>query len=126
MATIKEDNDSWAAGGIIRRDFRHSHDGPEELPARGLSKKKKKPHYKGCPERNGGAHVYVWIQYNGQSRIWAYDTARQNYVPGRTRPVTWHEKVCVGCGHVRNKRYPWGSTFAGEVYEVRTVDYDYW
>lgn len=33
-----KDPNSWGYGGIRRRDFQHTHDGPEELP----SKKKKK------------------------------------------------------------------------------------
>lgn len=125
MATISEDNDSWAAGGIKRRDFRHSHDGPEELPARGVSKKKRKPHFKGCPERGGGAHIYVWIQFNGQRRLWYQDTDR-GWTPGKTKPVTWYERLCVGCDHRNTKRYPWGGVLNGEIYEVRTVDYDCW
>lgn len=34
-----KDPDSWKYGGIKRRDFQHSHDGPEELPSKKKSKK---------------------------------------------------------------------------------------
>ena len=32
--TIATHADDWAAGGIQKRDFRHDHSGPEEMPHR--------------------------------------------------------------------------------------------
>lgn len=29
MTTLAEDHDSWKASGLLRRDFRHTHNGPE-------------------------------------------------------------------------------------------------
>src|SRR5688572_6444709 len=109
MATLKEDDDSWAASGIIRRDFRHSHDGPEEMPHRRKRRGKghEKPRGKGCPARKGEdsrAHVYVWIEYFGKE--WSYYGAYPT-----KRDVHWYDKVCVGCGHKGNRIYDWGWEF---------------
>lgn len=38
MSKYKDPN-SWGYGGVKRRDFQHSHDGPEELPGKKKSKK---------------------------------------------------------------------------------------
>lgn len=133
MATLKEDHDSWAAGGIIRRDFRHTHAGPEELPHKGKrGKAKRGKRYKGCPERDGGAHVYVWIEYFGKEWGWASD-GRRNLVQ-KKKDVHWFEKVCIGCGHKNDCIYDWGWEWLSrkqkartqpEVYEVRHVEYGY-
>jgi hypothetical protein len=40
MAKYKDPN-SWQYGGIRKRDFNQSHDGPEELPNRKKAEKKK-------------------------------------------------------------------------------------
>lgn len=126
MATLKEDHDSWAAGGIIRRDFRHSHDGPEEMPHKKRGRDKTKKRYKGCPERDGRAHVYVWIEYFGKE--W-------RMVEGghlKSHEVHWYDRICVGCGHKNNRIYDWGwyyhrrSVPPEKVYEVRHVEEGYW
>ena len=48
MATLSEDSDSWKAGGIINRDARHTHNGPEAPRYRKLKRRKTckggKPH----------------------------------------------------------------------------------
>ena len=49
------------SSSIARRDFRHAHGGPEELPAKTLGKRKKKAKPKGCPENDGGPHVYALV-----------------------------------------------------------------
>jgi hypothetical protein len=36
-----KDPNSWGYGGVRRRDFQHTHDGPEELPPKKKAKKKK-------------------------------------------------------------------------------------
>lgn len=40
MARISQDASSWRASGIIRRDFRHTHDGPEVITRSSSSGKK--------------------------------------------------------------------------------------
>ena len=40
---ISQDNDSWAAGGVIRRDFRHDNSTPEVAPNKSLKKSKNSP-----------------------------------------------------------------------------------
>lgn len=132
MATLKEDHDSWAAGGIIRRDFKHSHDGPEEMPHKKRGRGKTKKHYKGCPERDGKAHVYVWVEYFGKE--WGYGRNEYGDLIQKKRDVHWFDKVCIGCGHKNNRIYDWGYDFntrqghartKPEPYEVRHVEYGY-
>jgi hypothetical protein len=86
MATLKERSDNWNARGIIRRDFRHSHDGPEVIRHR---KKKNKKAYKrkGCPGNNGGAHVYVWTTETAWDDWWSKWNFEDKY--------EYH--VCCGC-----------------------------
>lgn len=85
------------SSSLARRDFRHAHGGPEELPAKILGKKRSnKEKRKGCPENDGGPHVYevvgeVW-HLNGPS--W-YRNGQEVYI---------HKfRMCVGCG--KRKRY---------------------
>ena len=55
---LKEDNSNWKSGGIIRRDFRHSHSEPEIPKA---SKKKPVGSKSLCPKRDDGHHDPVAI-----------------------------------------------------------------
>lgn len=45
MARIKRDATSWKAGGVLRRDARHSNDTPEVAPYRKKSRSSKPSHY---------------------------------------------------------------------------------
>jgi hypothetical protein len=117
MATLKEDSDSWAAGGVKRRDFRHSHDGPEEIPIRGKRSKGRKPKAKGCPARVGEekkAHIYVWVEYHGVD--WYHKMIDDEWRFGYYR-IVWYNYECVGCGHVNNRRF-WWSPPPEQVYSV--------
>ena len=58
--------------------------GWEETPYRKSSVKKKRKKAKGCPENNGGAHVYIWIDWDTR---WPWSDA------------TYEIKVCCGCLH---------------------------
>lgn len=49
----KKDEGSWAYGHIKRRDFRHSHDGPEVPRHKGTKKNTKK----WCKGKEGVEHV---------------------------------------------------------------------
>lgn len=53
---ISRDRDSWKARGILRRDFRHSHDGPEAAPHRSKPKPKQ-----WCRGIEGRLHVPVFV-----------------------------------------------------------------
>ena len=53
MATLSEDDSSWKASGVRRRDFRHSHDGPE------VSGPKRKNTRKWCKGVVGREHSFV-------------------------------------------------------------------
>ena len=58
MTTLSEDKDSWKAHGVIRRDFQHSHDGPEVTRHIGQKKNGKK----WCRGKVGREHVRgTWI-----------------------------------------------------------------
>jgi hypothetical protein len=49
-----KDPDSWRYGGVRRRDFRHTHDGPEIPPHR---KTKKKVNKSRCDHRWSDPHI---------------------------------------------------------------------
>src|SRR5688572_26035319 len=83
---ISEDKDSWKAGGILRRDFRHTHDEPEEIPH------KKKGNHKAnkwCRKKVGQEHDYSQTQIN------QYRKMRSIY------------KICSRCGKRDDKSYRW-------------------
>lgn len=99
------------SSGIARRDFRHANGGPEELPDKTLGKKRnKKKKCKGCPENDGGPHIYEVV-----GEIWnlnAPSWLRSN------RKVYIHKfLMCVGCGKRKRSR---GKTL-GEPYAIDTV-----
>lgn len=98
---ISHSKDSWSASGIIRRDFRHSNDGPEEIPARGKrSKKKERKPRVGCAANNGGSHIYVWVRCLTQRHKFTRDETgwHAEKIPGEF--LESFKKVCLGC----NKR----------------------
>ena len=122
MAKVSDypNSDEWAVSSIHKRDFQHSHDGPEEMPhrpKRGKKSPRKKP---GCPENEGKAHVYVWIKYHARHRQAAFGPTGES----RWVDSTWYEHECVGCGKIGNRRYLWGEPSSSdgiEIYEEREV-----
>lgn len=91
-----------------------------ETPHKKKGKSKKSNRYKGCPERNGSAHIYVWIEYHGKRLIWNRDGCKW-------RDSLWWDLICVGCSHRKNRRCGFYSLNAKplNVYEVRKVDHDW-
>lgn len=87
-------DNKWRTRGIIRRDFRASKDGPEELPAKSLGKKNKK---KWCKGKKGVEHVLV----EKVSRTYTH----------RNATTTYYSRVCKNCSkqidfwHRRETRY---------------------
>jgi len=89
------------SGGLARRNFRHANGGPEELPAKTLGKRKKRAVPRGCPENDGGAHVYAVCLIT---------------IAGIRGPYTYRSTRCIGCGK-RKRRQGWLSR-DGEYYSV--------
>ena len=90
---LKEDNTSWRAGGIKRRDFRHDPGLPEtEIPRHmtNKSKKKKKHVHDYKPVNLGTETVRMWDRYKGRS------------VPQEVPKIIY---VCSGCGNKRRQMY---------------------
>ena len=54
---ISKDKDSWKASGVIRRDFRRSHDGPEVIRSRNKRKNLKR----WCRGKEGKEHDFVVV-----------------------------------------------------------------
>ena len=61
---ISQDTDSWKAGGILRRDFRHTHGEPEVERHR---RKKAKPR-----RRIDHQHVYVDVTGTLEEPYWGW------------------------------------------------------
>lgn len=96
MATQKEDPDSWKAGGLKKRDFQHSHDGPEEMPHRSNKRGKAK----WCRRKVGREH-----DFSGK--------VEKQYGPTMKRVYT----VCSACGKYEN----WmGKTYRLESFTIWT------
>lgn len=72
---ISQDSSSWKAGGIIRRDFRHSHDGPEV------------PRYRAKRQSNKWCRRRAGVQHNFNER---FERNHGFYTEVITR--------CSGCG----------------------------
>lgn len=89
----------------VRRDFRQSHDGPEELPHRPKRGKVSVKH-QGCEGNDGGAHVYVWIE-----RIFTRKSWRD---PSIDVEHTYYYKICIGC----NKRGKSAWTRPHNIYQT--------
>jgi hypothetical protein len=60
MSKNKDDN-SWKYGGIKKRDYNQSHDGPEEMPHK---KKKKKINRSKCKHDYQVLREYVWPSWH--------------------------------------------------------------
>jgi hypothetical protein len=81
MAKYKDPN-SWSNGGNKRRDFQHTHDGPEELPSKKKSKKSGR-------KKARCEHEYELME----TRDWFY---RQGYV---------NRQSYFRCKKCKKKRY---------------------
>lgn len=110
-----------------RNAYREEDESPTRHRKAGKGKKSS-PNVKGCPASGGKAHVYVWVQFNGirLTPVW-YGTreAGDRHCRMEKRPVTWWERLCIGCDHRNNRKYSWGPP-PQSVYEVRKVDHDIW
>lgn len=60
MAKYKDPN-SWSYGGIKKRDFNQSHDGPEEMPHK---KKKKKKNRSKCDHDYVVTEELIWPSWH--------------------------------------------------------------
>ena len=84
---ISEDTDSWKAGGVLRRDFRHTHNGPE-VPIH-VGGRKKKP----VKKRSDHKHEYEILL-----REWTYPWWRNG--------PTLQKWECLGCDKTATKQRP--------------------
>lgn len=91
-----------------------------EAPHKKKGKSKKPKRFKGCPQRNGSAHIYVWIEYHGKKMRWTRNGTK--WVD-----EIWWDQTCVGCSHKKNRRYAFYSLYSKpeNVYEVRKVEHDW-
>jgi hypothetical protein len=96
MATLKDDDSSWKAGGIKRRDFRHTKNGPHIPKHQGKKKKTKK----WCKGIEGREHV---IKHTNHPRYSAYAHVDLCEICGKEVKMYfggWEAYVnpCDGCG----------------------------
>jgi hypothetical protein len=77
---ISQDKDSWRAGGILRRDFRHTHGEPEVPQYKGKPKNGKR----WCRGKVGREHQPMWTEWD-----------RWNF----------RHEVCAACG--KRLTYQW-------------------
>jgi hypothetical protein len=63
---ISQDTDSWKASGILRRDFRHTHNGPEVDRHKGQRKKTK------VRKHIGHKHVFVDVTGTAEEPYWGW------------------------------------------------------
>lgn len=92
-----------------------------ETPHKKSKKDKPKKRFKGCPSRDGKAHIFVWVKYIGKRETYGKFLGRGlGWGPRELVDAVWYKRVCVGCGHVNNSvgPYGWGS-IPSEIYEVR-------
>jgi hypothetical protein len=82
MATLKDDDSSWKASGIKRRDFRHTHGGPNTPKGRGKRKNTKQ----WCKGKVGTPHI---LQHQQHPKY----------------PKWSHVDLCVECG--KEVKYYW-------------------
>lgn len=83
---LKEDHDSWKASGVIKRDFRHTHNGPDVDRHAGAKKRK--------PGKKRSDHKHE------------YDVISEYYwTPWYSmKPVTWQTLECYGCDKQKTQR----------------------
>lgn len=83
---ISQDNDSWAAGGVIRRDFRHDNSTPEVAPNKSLKKSKNSPRKVARNKKKDiekqkhiadglKGHLWVWEQEIVVHAEWCHSTS---------------------------------------------------
>ncbi len=71
MATLSSNgDDSWHAGGVKRRDFRHTHNGPEITGA----PKKRSKSKRWCKGKEGREHDFSGIKRDGWSYLYRTTT----------------------------------------------------
>lgn len=86
MATLSEDNDSWSAGGVIRRDFRNSRGSPE-IPKPQHSRHKDTKRW--CKGIEGRDHV-IGVKPISPHLDWMCD-----YCTVCEKVLHWHERVLI-------------------------------
>ncbi len=99
----KRDEGSWFMEGIHRRNFRQDHGGgPEEMPYKKGSQRKRKPR-KGCPENNNKQHVYVSYTTLVKS-VW-------DWYDNKYRVVVYNVRVtkCCGCGYRKSRKHDYSE-----------------
>lgn len=89
-----------------------------ETPYKKKGKSKEKKRFKGCPQRDGGAHIYVWIEYHGKRLRWTRDG-------NKWVDTIWWDQICAGCSHRKTRRYAWWGDKPENVYETRKVKHDW-
>lgn len=93
---LKEDDSSWKAGGIKRRDFRHDPGLPEtEIPRHTGLKRKKKKHEHNYVQRKIGKEIIVRHYRLANGALQRYET--------EVDKVIW---VCERCGNKKRHYYP--------------------
>ena len=100
------------------RDRKGYHPEDEEPVRTKGHKKKPSKRYKGCPEREGSAHLYVWIEMHGKRQAWKLGDGDG----WQEVETVWWEERCVGCAKRRRRVTSWwGNRPApSDIYEVRT------
>lgn len=89
MATLSKDgDDSWHAGGVIRRDFRHTHNGPEVTG--GPRKKSKSKRW--CKGKEGREHNFTKIKRDGWSYLYRTTTCCANCSKAR-RDIPLRDRI---------------------------------
>jgi hypothetical protein len=96
MATLSEDGDSWKASSLKRRDFRHTHDGPE-VPKHGNKKKNTKKWCKGKVGKEHDMEIGVIARsYSSLSGAFVVDKCKGcgkemnwRWNPAKPKPSWW-------------------------------------
>lgn len=112
----RDGDNKWRTRGVIRRDFRASKDGPEELPPPKANKSKSKANNKRrkqpCPV-TGGAHHYVRTEtdrfrYSSLHETIYYDKICACGLKQSSRRGSWRsrvERICLHSGDCPPSRY---------------------
>lgn len=105
-----------------RRDHKGYHPEDEEPVRTKGHKKKPSKRYKGCPEREGSAHLYVWIEMHGKHQEWKMGDGNG----WQTVDIVWWEERCVGCAKRRRIVWPESHSAPSDIYEVQTDQWFAW
>lgn len=92
---LAEDNTSWKASSIQRRDFRRTADGPEVTDNR---KKRRKNTRRWCKGVEGREHKPA-LRLTNMAQIWL---SRGRTVCAQSSHRSWcdHERYCTECGKI--------------------------